>query len=80
MVVKMAFLTKTKRKIPYEVRIKELIQLVNQKGQIQLDELVKKWMLDPAYIKRLIRMAMVKYSYLVYDDSLEILKIEKEKR
>jgi len=79
-VVKMAFLTKTRKKIPYEVRIKELIQLVNQKGQIQLDELVKKWMLDPAYIKRLIRMAMVKYSYLVYDDSLEILKIEKEKR
>ena len=76
----MAFLTKTKRKIPYEARIKELIQLVNQKGQIQLDELVKKWMLDPAYIKRLIRMAMAKYEYLYWNDSLEILEIKKEKK
>jgi hypothetical protein len=75
----MAFLTKTRKKLSYETRIKQLLDEVNKKGQVSLDDLVKKWLLDPAYIKRLIRMAMVKYSFLYYDDENELLKIKEGK-
>jgi hypothetical protein len=74
----MSFLTKTRKKLSYETRIKQLLDEVNKKGQVSLDDLVKKWLLDPAYIKRLIRMAMVKYSFLYYDDENEVLKIKEE--
>jgi hypothetical protein len=74
----MSFLTKTRKKLSYETRIKQLLDEVNKKGQVSLDDLVKKWLLDPAYIKRLIRMAMVKYSFLYYDDENELLKIKEE--
>jgi hypothetical protein len=75
----MAFLTKTRKKLSYETRIKQLLDEVNKKGQVSLDDLVKKWLLDPAYIKRLIRMAMVKYQFLYYDDENEVLKIKEGK-
>jgi hypothetical protein len=74
----MSFLTKTRKKLSYETRIKQLLDEVNKKGQVSLDDLVKKWLLDPAYIKRLIRMAMVKYQFLYYDDENELLKIKEE--
>jgi hypothetical protein len=74
----MSFLTKTRKKLSYETRIKQLLDEVNKKGQVSLDDLVKKWLLDPAYIKRLIRMAMVKYQFLYYDDENEVLKIKEE--
>jgi hypothetical protein len=75
----MSFLVKTRKKLPYETRIKQLLDEVNKKGQVSLDDLVKKWLLDPAYIKRLIRMAMVKYQFLYYDDENEVLKIKEGK-
>jgi hypothetical protein len=78
-VKKMVYFLKPKRKVPYEVRIGEIVKEVNSKGEISLNELVAKWCLDPSYIKRLIRIAITKYNYLVYDDDSEILYIKERK-
>jgi hypothetical protein len=77
----MVYFSKSRKKVPYEVRIREMIQEVNKKGEISVNELVGKWLLDPYYIKRLISMALARYPYLGFDEENDILYIkEKEKK
>jgi hypothetical protein len=65
-------------RIPYKKRLEELVKLVEAKGEISLNELIIKWSLEPGYIKRLIKMALLQYPSLEFEN--EVLKLKREKK
>jgi hypothetical protein len=70
---------KPRRKISYKERIQQIGELLNKNGEVSINDLFKKWMLTPHYIKNLLFYAKQVYSYAEYDEENGVLYIPERK-
>jgi hypothetical protein len=71
---------KPRRKLSYKERIQEIGELLNKEGQVSIEDLFKKWMLTPHYIRNLLFYAKLKYPYAEWDEENGILYIPGRKK
>jgi len=64
-----------RRRRSYRERLREISELVNDRGVITVADLVRRWELEPTYVRRLVRMALMKYPYLRFDAETDELFI-----
>jgi len=64
-----------RRRRSYSERLREICDLVNKHGVITVADLVRRWELEPTYIRRLVRMALMKYPYMQFDAETDELFI-----
>ena len=71
---------KPRRKRPFRERIQIIGQLLNEKGEVTVKELVLKWGIVPHYARTLLQWAKEFYPYAEYDDAFQCLYIPERRR
>jgi len=64
-----------RRRRSYRERLREIADLVNRHGTVTVADLVRRWELEPTYIRRLVGMALMKYPYMQFDAETDELFI-----
>jgi len=65
------------RKIPRRIRnrIRELLAILQRVKTMSVRDVVKMWMLDPSYTRRIVRLAVASFPDLIeYDEPTDTLK------
>jgi len=55
----------------YGSRVAEIAKRVQKNGSVTVEDLVKDWLLEHSYVRRLCRMAALKYPYLEFDPTYD---------
>lgn len=64
-----------RKKRPFKESIGLIGNLLNEKGEVSVRDLVLKWGITPHYAKTLLQWAAEFYTYAVYDDTFQCLYI-----
>ncbi len=68
-----------RRKRPFRESIGLIGNLLNEKGEVSVRDLVLKWGITPHYAKTLLQWAAEFHTYAAYDDTLQCLYIPERK-